>query len=117
VFRVAEAPVRHVGAGLLIASAAVAAANQSWWPLLGLSLTPLALLFKKDVCSACRTAVAPSVTRCPGCGGDVKGRIRSRAEHATAEQAFLEAAQHARAAEARDVVKALFSKVRDDEPP
>jgi hypothetical protein len=116
VFRVAEAPVRHVGAGLLIASAAVAAANQSWWPLLGLSLTPLALLFKKDVCSACRTTVAPSVARCPGCGGDVKGRIRRRAEHATAERAFLEAAQDARAAEARDVVKDLFSKVRDDEP-
>lgn len=115
VFRVAEAPWWPVATVAAIVSGAVAMANQSWWPLLGLGLTPVAVLLRKDVCSGCRAPLASSASRCAGCGGEVKGRVRRRAEHTAAERAFLEAAEDTRAAEARDVVKDLLSRARDDD--
>jgi hypothetical protein len=113
VFRVAQAPLLVAAVVALVVFGAVAMANQSWWPLVGLGLTPLALLARSDVCSGCRARLPREVSRCGGCGGEVKGRIRRRAEHAAAERAFLEAADDSRAAEARDVVKDLFAKARD----
>lgn len=111
VFRFRDPPWLAVGSVLLTIGGAVAAANMTPWPLSLVALTPLARFIDRDGCSGCGKQLAKGLTRCPSCGGEVVGRIRSRSEHAAAERAFLEH-DDGLASAAKDVVKDLLSSAR-----
>ena len=116
VFRLKAPPYLQLGSALVGLGGLIAAANLTPWPLALVVLAPVAWFFERDVCSAegCGKTLSRGLTRCPGCGGDIVGRIRRRQEHAEAERAFLDQ-QGGVASAARDVVKDLLSNARKPE--
>lgn len=115
VFRVNQPPVLPVAAALGGLGALVALANWVWWPVLIVALTPLALLIRRDVCSGCGSPLGQR-TRCAGCGGDVVGRIKRRADHRRAESAWLAEEGNEQASAAKDIARSLLDDARKGTP-
>lgn len=115
VFRVNQPPVFAVAAGLAGLGALVALANWVWWPVLLVTLTPLGLLIRRDVCSGCGARLGTR-TRCGGCGGDVVGRIKRRADHRRAESDWLAEEGDEQATAAKDLVRGLLDDARKGAP-
>jgi hypothetical protein len=111
VFRVNQPPVWRAAVGLGGLGMLVALANQVWWPVLIVAMTPLALLVRRDVCSGCGAALGTR-TRCGSCGGEVVGRIKRRRHHREAESAWLAEEGNDQASAARDIARSLLDDAR-----